>query len=185
MSALPAHCRQTMCPGDVARLPAELFDSSLAVPIPMNRNRLQFPLGTLWARRPIAIADRTSAGEVADVVTSDLTHLYREVPARESTSRLSANPGQAVSGGRDRRRSGDLTLFRSEMTQFRISVVTGYFDRKAWSPGESGPPAAVRWITLIDPVSRSYGHFMGTKLDQSQVSSGLACGRFHRGRSSG
>jgi hypothetical protein len=53
----------------------------------------------------------------------DLTLVAREVLASKSGSHQRRSPSEDLAGGRDRRRSGDLTLFRRAL--YQLSYPTG------------------------------------------------------------
>ena len=75
------------------------------------------PVGTLWARRPLAVTNRISAR--ADAQGARRPHAFTSRgPGLGIDLSHRCEPWSGSSGGRDRRRSGDLTLFRSVL-QFR------------------------------------------------------------------
>jgi len=69
-----------------------------------------------------------------------------------------------LSGGRDRHRSDDLTLFRSDLALNEIRGLTGENARMSSSKPMVSPSLHMRSSALVRPVSRSYGHAMGTTL---------------------
>jgi hypothetical protein len=76
---------------------------------------------------------------------------------------------EGPSGGRDRRRSGDLTLFSSDLAIFANSQSTWEIPYKCCSWHINEDCIRSHWTAMIHPVSHSLGHAQGTKLELAQL----------------
>ena len=116
---------------------------------------------SVWAScgHGLGSAPRSAIRTGATVPFSNTTLRFRDVTslAAGTQRRARARPGRTASG-RDRRRSGDLTLFRSDHALFALSPLTMRIARMTSSEGRIKRPFRSRWTALFGTVSRSLGH---------------------------